>query len=206
MVLVNPSRPSSPAIRIIEGRGIVVRGSDIDTDRIIPAQFMKTITFAGLEKYVFYNERQLQGGKHPFDDPRFQGASILVVNKNFGCGSSREHAPQALKRWGIRALVGESFAEIFFGNCLALGVPCLKAEEPGVLKLMELIEASPETVFTISLEALELKGGGLTLPLELPPSARERFLKGSWDPLSTLLEAEPEIEALARKLPYTRWR
>jgi 3-isopropylmalate/(R)-2-methylmalate dehydratase small subunit len=197
---------SPPIIAQIRGRGIPLRGNDIDTDRILPAQFMKTLTFAGLEKYLFYNERKLLGSRvHPFDDPRFQGAKILIVNKNFGCGSSREHAPQALKRWGISAIVGESFAEIFFGNCLKIGVPCCTAGEEEVRTLMEWVETHPEEELLLSVEDLKLTYPGGEITLRIPPSARERFLNGTWDPLQVLMEGAQGIEQTITRLPYLRW-
>ena len=130
----------------VAGRAVVVSGDDIDTDRIIPARFLKCVTFDGLGAQAFADDRSERKGHHPFDLPHFQGASILVVNRNFGCGSSREHAPQALMRWGIRAVVGESFAEIFYGNCLALGIPCFTASHGQVLALQAAIEADPAQI------------------------------------------------------------
>ena len=135
----------------VAGRAVVVSGDDIDTDRIIPARFLKCVTFDGLGAQAFADDRSERKGHHPFDLPHFQGASILVVNRNFGCGSSREHAPQALMRWGIRAVVGESFAEIFYGNCLALGIPCFTADHGQVLALQAAVEADPSLQLRLDL-------------------------------------------------------
>jgi 3-isopropylmalate dehydratase small subunit len=147
--------PSGPILRL-QGRGVVVEGDDIDTDRIIPARFLKCVSFEGLADGVFADDRAELAGAHPFDRPEFQGATLLVVNRNFGCGSSREHAPQALMRWGIRAVIGESFAEIFFGNCLALGIPCLTASHADCLSLQASITASPGVPLVVDLERLEV--------------------------------------------------
>ena len=151
-----------------EGRGIVIRGRDIDTDRIIPARYMKSISFEGLEEYVFADSRHAADGApkdHPFNEPRFEGASILVVNQNFGCGSSREHAPQALMRWGIRALVGESFGEIFFGNCVALGVPAVTAAASDIAALMDAVELDPEQRVVVDLKARTVSSRTGTAPV-----------------------------------------
>ena len=147
--------PSGP-IQRVEGRALVVAGEDIDTDRIIPARFLKCVSFDALGEQAFADDRKELEGAHPFDQPQFQGASILVVNGNFGCGSSREHAPQALMRWGIRAVVGVSFAEIFFGNCLALGIPCTTAAPDQVLSIQAAIQADPSRAWTLDLEEMKL--------------------------------------------------
>ena len=174
------------------GRGVVVRGNDIDTDQIIPARYMTSIRFAGLEEFVFRDVRFNADGQpkgHPFDDRRFRGASILVVNQNFGCGSSREHAPQALQRWGIQALVGESFAEIFFGNCVALGILAVTAAREDVAKLMDAVELDPAQEVQIDLEKQVVSWRGGTAPVHMPDGARKQLLDGSWDAMRTLLEA-----------------
>jgi len=187
------------------GRALVVRGSDIDTDQIIPARYMTSVRFEGLEQHVFHDVRFSADGSakdHPFNDRSRRGASILVVNRNFGCGSSREHAPQALHRWGIRALVGESFAEIFFGNCTALGIPAVTASADDVAALMDTIELDPALGVTIDVAALTLSSRAGTVRVQLPASARSALLEGTWDALRVLLAAEAEILATAARLPY----
>ena len=184
----------------IEGQAIVVRGADIDTDRIIPGRFLRTVTFEHLGAHAFEDERAQ--GDHPFDQERFQGSSILVANQNFGCGSSREHAPQALMRWGINAFVAESFAEIFFGNCLALGLPCLTASGADVSALMDSIDEDPQQEVAIDLarQTIAYKGGQVRGTI--PDGPREQFLSGTWDALGQLLEAGVAIDDAAAKLPY----
>src|SRR5262245_7217860 len=187
------------------GRGIVVRGNDIDTDQIIPARYMTSITFAGLEKYVFHDTRFTRDGTpkdHPFNQAHYRGASILVVNRNFGCGSSREHAPQALMRWGIRAVVGESFAEIFFGNCVALGIPAVRASADDVAALMDAVELEPGQMLEVDLRERRVRWRRGSAPIELPASARQALLEGTWDALGVLRTAEDQIRATAARLPY----
>jgi len=187
------------------GRAVVVRGSDIDTDQIIPARYMTSIRFEGLERHVFHDVRFAADGSakdHPFNTALHQGASILVVNRNFGCGSSREHAPQALARWGIRAIVGESFAEIFFGNCIALGIPALTASAEAVAALMDAVELDPEASVHLDLQALTVTSRAGTAPVALPASARNALLEGTWDAMRLLLSAEDEIRGTAARLPY----
>ena len=184
----------------IEGQAIVVRGADIDTDRIIPGRFLRTVTFEHLGPHAFEDERAQ--GDHPFDQERFQGASILVANQNFGCGSSREHAPQALIRWGINAFVAESFAEIFFGNCLALGLPCLTASGADVSALMDSIDEDPQQEVAIDLAGQTIAYKGGQVPGTIPDGPREQLLSGTWDALGQLLEAGTAIDNAAAKLPY----
>ncbi|MFQ5512887.1 MAG: 3-isopropylmalate dehydratase small subunit 2 [Myxococcota bacterium] len=194
-------------IEACRGRGIVLRGDDIDTDRILPARYMREVSFAGLEEHVFADARRAPEGTpkgHPFDDPRFDGASILIVNRNFGCGSSREHAPQALMRWGIRALVGESFAEIFFGNCLALGIPAVTASHDDVVRLMDSVELAPEQEISIDVRTGTLRFRDGTILVAIPEGARCQLLDGSWDATRTLLAAVDEIRRSAESLPYLR--
>lgn len=189
------------------GRGVVVRGNDIDTDQIIPARYMTSIRFAGLEEFAFRDVRFNADGEpkgHPFDDRRFRGASILVVNQNFGCGSSREHAPQALQRWGIQALVGESFAEIFFGNCVALGILAVTAQRDDVARLMDAIELDPAQEVAIDLEKQVVSWRGGSAPVQMPDGARKQLLDGSWDAMRTLLEARDATLAKVASLPYAR--
>ena len=187
------------------GRGVVLRGNDIDTDQIIPARYMTSITFAGLEKHVFHDTRFTRDGTpkdHPFNQAHYRGASILVVNRNFGCGSSREHAPQALMRWGIRAIVGESFAEIFFGNCVALGIPAVCASADDVAALMDAIEIEPGQMLEVDLRERRVRWRRGSAQIELPDSAGRALREGTWDALGVLLQAEGEIRATAARLPY----
>lgn len=192
-------------IQIISGRGIALTGNDIDTDRIIPARFLRCVTFDGLGAQVFADDRAATHGEHPFDRPEYQGANILVVNANFGCGSSREHAPQAIAKWGINALVGESFAEIFFGNCVAMGIPCVTAEAAGVKPLQEAIAAHPQTPVTLDLEAMQVRCGDLSVPVSMPPGARRSFISGMWDSCGQLVAQADSVRATARQLPYLAW-
>ncbi|MGY8823281.1 MAG: 3-isopropylmalate dehydratase small subunit [Candidatus Latescibacterota bacterium] len=193
---------NSSVVKQIKGRVVPVRGADIDTDRIIPARYLRTVTFESLGEHAFKDDRT--GGGHPFDDARFQGAQILVTNANFGCGSSREHAPQSLMRWGIRAFVAESFAEIFFGNCVALGLACLKAEQADVQKLQAAVEAEPEQEVEVDLEALVVRYSGGEIAIEISDGAREQLVSGKWDSLGQLLDAEQAVAAKAESLPYTK--
>ncbi len=193
-----------PIERVI-GRGIAVRGNDIDTDQIIPARFLKEVTFAGLEDHVFEDLRIDPEGRlkeHPFDDPRYRGASILVVNKNFGCGSSREHAPQALRRWGIQAVVGESFGEIFFGNCIAIGIPSVTASRDEVSRLMEALSLDPDQQLELDLHAKTLGFARGLLRVDIPEGARKQLLEGTWNATATLLTAREMIERTAQRIPY----
>ncbi len=199
------SKVSAERVAARSGRGVVVRGNDIDTDQIIPARYMTSIRFAGLEEFVFRDVRFNADGQpkgHPFDDRRFRGASILVVNTNFGCGSSREHAPQALQRWGIQALVGESFAEIFFGNCVALGILAVTAARDDVAKLMDAVELDPAQEVVIDLEKQTVSWRGGSAPVQMPDGARKQLLDGSWDAMRTLLEARDATLAKVASLPY----
>jgi len=198
---------SAPVIREISGGAIAVRGNDIDTDRIIPARYMKELTFDRLGQYSFYDQRFDSSGNaldHPLNDSRFEGAGILLVNKNFGCGSSREHAPQALMRWGIRAIIGESFAEIFAGNCTALGVPTLTVGHGEIEELMRLVEAEPQTELRIDLESRQVQAGGSKISFSLSASHAQVFLSGTWDTTTSLLEGLEEIQAAAARLPYVK--
>ena len=193
----------------IEGTALPMRGNDIDTDRIMPARYLRAVTFEGLERYLFEDERKgsVAGDKapsvHPFDDPRYRGASILIVHRNFGCGSSREHAPQGLRRAGIHAVVGESFSEIFFGNSLMIGLPCVTASPEHIATLMDRIESQPETRLQLDLEGTCLTGD-LTFPISVPPHARDALVTGAWDTTGLLLERYEEVDAVADRLPYVR--
>ena len=192
----------------IDGRGLPMRGDDIDTDRIMPARFLRAVTFDGLEAHVFEDERAGSAasgrgrGVHPFDDPHYAGASVLLVNRNFGCGSSREHAPQALRRWGIRAVVGESFSEIFFGNAVLIGMPCVTASPDEVRELMERVEERPEARVGIDLAAGTCELEGFACAIAMPPHARDAFVTGAWDTTGLLLERYEEVDRVAARLPY----
>ena len=191
---------NASVIKMITGRGVVVRGADIDTDRIIPARFLRTVTFDDLGGHAFEDDRA--AGEHPFDQARFQGASILLANANFGCGSSREHAPQALMRWGIKGFVAESFAEIFFGNCIALGLPCVRVAAEDMQTLMAAVEGDPAQEVTLDLARRKVRYVGGEQAAVIADGPREQFLKGSWDSLGQLLAAGDRIESTTRRLPY----
>ena len=193
--------PSGP-IQRVEGRALVVAGEDIDTDRIIPARFLKCVSFDALGEQAFADDRKELEGAHPFDQPQFQGASILVVNGNFGCGSSREHAPQALMRWGIRAVVGVSFAEIFFGNCLALGIPCTTAAPDQVLSIQAAIQADPSRAWTLDLEVMKFSAEGESWTVSLADGPGEMLRSGRWDATSQLLANRLQVDALMECMPY----
>ena len=192
---------------IISGPALPLRGHDIDTDRIIPARFLRCVVFDGLGEHVFEDDRRQardRGAVHPFDDLRFAEARVLLVNRNFGCGSSREHAPQAIMRWrrGIQAIVGESFAEIFFGNCVSNGVPCVTADPVAIAGLMEACEAAPGTVVEVDLPARRVRAGGREVPVAIPDGALQQLVEGRWDTTAELLEAKGRIPRVARALPY----
>jgi 3-isopropylmalate/(R)-2-methylmalate dehydratase small subunit len=188
----------------VEGRALPLRGHDIDTDRIIPARYLRAVSFEGLEAHVFEDERRSWPGPgpHPFDAPKYRYAKLLVVNRNFGCGSSREHAPQAIQRWGIHAVLGESFSEIFFGNSLALGMPCPTLSAEDVTWLQQTVEAAPETNVVLDLVAGTVAAAGRTLAASLPPSARDALVTGAWDATGLLLEDYGQVEETAQRLPY----
>jgi 3-isopropylmalate/(R)-2-methylmalate dehydratase small subunit len=192
---------------VIEGTAVPVRGDDIDTDRIVPARYLRTVTFTGLGQHAFEDDRaQLtqQGKQHSFDMPVYAGARILLANKNFGCGSSREHAPQALLRWGsgITAIIAESFAEIFNANCFSLGIPCVHVDEPTCRALMDAVESQPALVFHINFERCTITAGSKVISFEMPSGVRQRFLEGSWDSTTELLANQALIRSTAEKLPY----
>jgi 3-isopropylmalate/(R)-2-methylmalate dehydratase small subunit len=187
----------------IEGIGIALRGDNIDTDRIIPARFLKAITFNGLGDHVFEDDRASMPG-HPFSNPLLQAASILLVNDNFGSGSSREHAPQALKRWGIAACVGESFSEIFRGNSLAIGLPCVTVQPEDIERLMTMVEENPSTLLTLSLRDLALDAGGTRVRISVEATVRDALLAGTWDAVGLLLDDFDVVRGVAARVPYIR--
>jgi len=195
--------PAGP-ITQVTGRALVLRGDDIDTDRIIPARFLKCVTFDGLGQQVFADDRIELQGAHPFDRPDHQGARLLLVNRNFGCGSSREHAPQALMRWGIRAVVGESFAEIFYGNCLALGIPCLTAPHELMLAIQAAAAADPAAEFELEVASARLRSSQPETgwELELPAGPRQMLSTGQWDGTGQLVANGAALAATAARLPY----
>ncbi|MCX8496212.1 MAG: 3-isopropylmalate dehydratase small subunit [Akkermansiaceae bacterium] len=188
------------------GSAVFIPGADIDTDRIIPARFMKCVTFDGLGEFAFYDVRFDEHGaktNHPLNDARFAHASILVAGVNFGCGSSREHAPQSLRKYGFNGVIAESFAEIFYGNSTTLAMPCVIASAADVATLRDEIEADPDTVVTIDVQALRVRtSGGLDIPVAMPDSAREALLSGRWDPIQELLDNDASIDAKAVELGY----
>ena len=192
---------------VIEGTAVPVRGDDIDTDRIVPARYLRTVTFSGLGQHAFEDDRaelDRAGQKHPFDNPVYAGARVLLANKNFGCGSSREHAPQALMRWGagIAAIIAESFAEIFNANCFSIGIPCVKVDEATCRALMAAVEADPTAVVRINFERSTIDAGALHFGFEMAAGIRQRFLEGSWDSATELLANRPAIDVTAKNLPY----
>lgn len=192
-------------IQAIAGTGLPLRGDDIDTDRIIPARFLRCVTFDGLGDHVFEDDRKPLAGQHPFDRPEFSGAKVLVVNRNFGCGSSREHAPQAIARWGIEVIVGESFAEIFFANCTAIGVPCLTGDRETVQGLQDAIAANPAAEVAIDLDGLTVTCADMSGTLEMKAGARQAFLTGQWDSCGQLVAGLGAVQTTAARLPYIAW-
>ena len=189
-------------ITSVEGTALPLRGEDIDTDRIIPARYLRAITFEGMEEHVFEDDRKTSA--HPFDDPRFAGARVLLVNRNFGCGSSREHAPQAIYRWGIRVIVGESFSDIFFGNSVAIGLPCVTATRAGLDSLMAHVEADPRATVRVDIARLIVESSGGTFPIRVPSATQQAFVSGTWDTTGMMLERFDEVRAVANRLPYVK--
>jgi 3-isopropylmalate/(R)-2-methylmalate dehydratase small subunit len=190
----------------VAGRGVYVVGDDVDTDRIIPARFMKCITFDGLGEFAFIDERKDpatgEPKPHALNDPRFSGATILLSGSNFGCGSSREHAPQALYRYGFRAVIAESFAEIFFGNSTTLGMPCMVMDKADILTLASMIDADPAIILTLDVAADRVSAGDIDFAAKLPQHAKEALINGRWDAIADLLEGIPEVQSRAAVLPY----
>jgi 3-isopropylmalate/(R)-2-methylmalate dehydratase small subunit len=189
-------------ITLVNGRGLPYRKSDTDTDRILPARFLKETTFERMGEYFFIDEREAEGDKHPLNNPAYKGSTIFFAGRNFGCGSSREHAPQGLKRYGFNAVVAPSFAEIFAGNCVNLGVPAVSVPQEGIDKLFDQIEQHPETEFAIDLQNMVVTHGGVVVPCEMPKATREALLKGTWNALGLLKLNMPQVEELAARLPY----
>ena len=189
-------------LRRLTGTALPVRGHNIDTDRIIPARFLRSVSFEGLEHHLFEDDRAQAGDAHPLSRPAFSTATLMFVNANFGCGSSREHAPQAIRRRGIRAVIGESFSEIFFGNSVALGMPCPTVVAQDAAALQSLAEERPDTVFVLDIQNMRISGGGFSAAVSLPPPARDAFLDGSWDATGLLRENYDEVRAVASRLPY----
>jgi len=192
---------------VITGPGIALDGNDVDTDRIIPARYLRCVTFDGLGEHAFEDDRaqlKASGARHPFDDPARQHARVLLVDRNFGCGSSREHAPQALARWedGIAAIVGESFAEIFFGNCVALGIPCATASGEDIQKLKQAIALEPTLPVSVDLEKLEARSGSVRISISIPEGAHKQLLTGRWDSSTELLEGKNQVAEKSSGLPY----
>jgi len=195
------------AVRIVRvaGRAICLPGHDIDTDRIMPARFLKAVTFEGLEAHLFEDDRREAAGRgltHPFDDPARRRAGVMLVGGNFGCGSSREHAPQALFRWGIRALVGESFAEIFFGNAMMLGLPCVRASADDLSRLAAVAAADADAHFVVDLAARRVTAGDVVIDVTLPDTAREALMSGAWDATGLLLADYDDVRRTAARIPY----
>jgi 3-isopropylmalate/(R)-2-methylmalate dehydratase small subunit len=189
----------------INGTAVPIHGNDIDTDRIIPARYLKEPTFARMGDYPFFDERFDSAGKkkdHPFNDPEYKGASILFVNKNFGCGSSREHAPQALYRFGIKAIVGESFAAIFAGNCTMMGLPAVVVAAKDIEQLMKSVEDDPQTEYSVDLEDKTLSYGNQRIAIDLPETYRTALTKGFWDSTALLRSNLEQVKRTAAKLPY----
>ncbi len=192
-------------ITTITGRGLAVPGNDIDTDRIIPARFLKAVTFDGMGEGLFFDARKAAtaaGQVHPLDDPRFRGAGILLSGANFGCGSSREHAPQAIQKAGFRAIVAESYAEIFFGNATTIGLACVCATRADLARLAAAIAANPALEITVDLVGREIRFDGRKIPLTMRDSARDALVHGRWDPIGELLEGAAAVAATASRLPY----
>lgn len=197
----------------VEGRAVPVIGDDMDTDRIIPARYLKEITFSKMGDYPFFDERfNTDGSKkaHPFNEERFQGAKVLLANVNFGCGSSREHAPQSLVRWGnptqpgIKAVIAESFAEIFAGNCVMLGVPAVTASKADVAALQALADKDPQAEFIVDLESMTVKAGNLSVKVSLPDSRRKALMEGTWDSTGILQANADKVKAMVERLPYIK--
>ena len=191
----------SESITRVSGRAIPLHGNDIDTDRIMPARYLRVVSFEGLEHHLFEDDKKTDA-QHPFNDPRYAGATILVVNGNFGCGSSREHAPQGLARYGIRAMVGESFSEIFQGNSVMLGIPCFSGDHAAIAEFQALVARTPDVIVDADVKSGVVTAGTLRIPTTVPQAFREAFLSGQWNPTSMLLDKFDQVRAVANRLPY----
>ncbi|WP_380677026.1 3-isopropylmalate dehydratase small subunit [Salinigranum sp. GCM10025319] len=194
-----------PEVDYVSGTGIPIRGNDIDTDQIIPARFMKVVTFDGLGEFAFFDQRFEDDDtpkEHPFNEERFQDASVMVVNANFGCGSSREHAPQALMRWGIDAVVGESFAEIFAGNCLALGIPTVTADSETIEVIQDFVDDNPDSELEVDVEAETVTYGDTTVDVTVDDAQRKALVDGEWDTTALMRSNQNAVRELADSLPY----
>ena len=192
-------------VSTINGTGILLRGNDIDTDRIIPARFLKCVTFDGIGEHAFKDDIKglaQKGETHPFADERFANATILVTNKNFGCGSSREHAPQSLKRWGVQAIIAASYSEIFYGNCVSLAMPCFTTDHDTCTRIQNTIEGDPVAELGINVAEATISIGEELIQLEIQPGSQGQFLDGSWDARAGLLENLDRVKEVAAKLPY----
>ena len=192
-------------ITFITGRAVYVPGNDIDTDRIIPARFMKCVTFDGLGEFLFYDVRKNADGTdkpHPLNEARFKGATILFSGANFGCGSSREHAPQALQKYGFRAVIAENFAEIFFGNCTTLGIPCAAASRADIAKIAAAVEANPQTEVVLDVDQQQIRFAGQSVPAAVRATDRDALINGRWDAIGELIDGIPSVKTTATKLPY----
>lgn len=195
------------SIKQVVGKAVPVPGADVDTDRIIPARFLKCVTFDDLAEGMFYDERFEQDGSsknHPIDAPEYEDATVMVVGPNFGCGSSREHAPQSIRRYGFRSIVGVSFAEIFFGNSVNLGMPCVSLTLEDNEKLSVMIQADPSLEVVVDLEAKTVTCGGVIFTMDMPDGAREALINGKWDTIGELADNNAAIDATAATLPYVK--
>ncbi|MDS0258803.1 3-isopropylmalate dehydratase small subunit [Haloarcula sp. S1CR25-12] len=194
-----------PEVDYVEGTGVPIRGNDIDTDQIIPARFMKVVTFDGLGEFAFFDLRfddDDNEKEHPLNEARFQDANVMVVNNNFGCGSSREHAPQALMRWGIDAIIGEGFAEIFAGNCLALGIPTLTADHETINALQQWVDDNPDGDIEVDVAAETVRYGGQEISVSVDDAQRKALVEGIWDTTALMKANRNAIEETAANLPY----
>lgn len=188
-------------IASIQGTGIPLVLDDIDTDRIIPARYLRCVTFDGLGEHAFEDDRK-QNPAHPFNEAKYRQAGVLIAGRNFGCGSSREHAPQSLMRWGIKAVIAESFAEIFFGNCISLGIPALTAARTDLEAMAAMIQANPNVCVSVDLTAGKVQVGDKSFAAQMPASSRDSLVSGQWDFLGQLLDNKSKIEQTVRTLPY----